>query len=395
MNNYNRRNFFKVTGLAAVPALLPGQSLFANNNNEISSPPAEPVVRFFGDGEIFDGASYWEQLQLAHAKHPIKVDRYGNGGAVEELQNKFAAITGKEKAIFMPTGTMANQLAIAVLSGENTKVFVQDTSHVYRDEADAAQSIFNKRLMSLSKNETWFSADTLKKAITDLDKEEVFKSGVGCVSIENPVRRTDGRMFPLKEIKLISEYCKANKIGLHLDGARLYMASAWSGISIKEYSSYFDTVYISLYKYLGASAGAILCGDKPVIDKMPHLIKIHGGNQFGNWLNAAMALHRLEGMEDRLQQAISRFKEIMNSLNQLPGFKISALDNGTNIYSMQMPAGIVVKKFGETMAQKFFIRMAPPDDKGIWKITVNETLLYRDTAFIVNAFKDSLKIATV
>lgn len=394
MSNYNRRNFFKITGLAAVPALLPGQSLFANNKNEFRLPPAEPIVRFSGDGEIFDGVSYLEQLQLAHAKQPLKVDRYGNGGAVEELQNKFAAITGKEKAIYVPTGTLANQLAIAVLSGENTKVFVQDTSHVYRDEADAAQSIFNKRLMPLAKNETYFTADGLKKAITDLDQEEVFKSGIGCVSIENPVRRTDERMVPLEEIKKISEYCRTNKIGLHLDGARLYMASAWSGISIKEYSSYFDTVYISLYKYLGASAGAILCGDKTIIDKMPHLIKIHGGNQFGNWLNAAMAVHRLEGMEDRLQQAIARFKELMNSINQMPGFKISALDGGTNIYSMQMPAGIVVKKFGETMAQKYFIRMAPPDDKGIWKITVNETLLYRDTSFIVNAFKESVKIAT-
>ena len=393
MSNYNRRNFFKVTGLAAVPALLPGQSLFANNNNELPMPPAEPIVRFSGDGEVFDGAAYWEQLQLAHEKKPIKVDRYGNGGAVEELQNKFAAITGKEKAIYMPTGTLANQLAIAVLSGENTKVFVQDTSHVYRDEADAAQSIFNKRLMPLAKNETWFTADGLKKAIADLDHEEVFKSGLGCVSIENPVRRTDGRMVPLEEIKKISEYCRANKIGLHLDGARLYMASAWSGVSINEYSSYFDTVYISLYKYLGASAGAVLCGDKAVIDKMPHLIKIHGGNQFGNWLNAAMAVHRLEGVEDRLKKAITRFKEIMNSLNQLPGFKISALDNGTNIYAMQLPQGIVVNKFGETMGQKYFIRMSPPDDKGIWKITVNESLLNRDTAFIINAFKESVKIA--
>jgi threonine aldolase len=394
MSNYNRRIFFKISGLAAVPVLLPGQSLFANNKNEFHRPPAEPIVRFSGDGEIFDGAAYLEQLQLAHAKQPLKVDRYGNGGAVEELQNKFAAITGKEKAIYVPTGTLANQLAIAVLSGENTKVFVQDTSHVYRDEADAAQSIFNKRLMPLAKNETYFTADALKKAITELDQEEVFKSGIGCVSIENPVRRTDERMVPLEEIKKISEYCRANKIGLHLDGARLYMASAWSGVSIKEYASYFDTVYISLYKYLGASGGAILCGDKSVIDKMPHLIKIHGGNQFGNWLNAAMAVHRLEGVEERLQQAIVRFKELMNSLNQLPGFKISPLDNGTNIYTMQLPTGIVIKKFGETMAQKYFIRMAPPDDKGIWKITVNETLLYRDTAFIISAFKEAVKVAT-
>src|SRR5678815_5809724 len=91
-------------------------------------------------------------------------------------------------------------------------------------------------------------------------------------------RRTDGRMIPIDEIKKISEYCRSKNIKLHLDGARIYMASAWSGVSINEYSTYFDTVYISLYKYLGASGGAILCGDKALIEKMPHMIKIHGGN---------------------------------------------------------------------------------------------------------------------
>lgn len=393
MSNYNRRNFFKITGLAALPALLPAQSLFANNKKEYQAPSAEPIVRLSGDGEMFDGLAYLEQLQLAYTKQPFKVDRYGNGGAVEELEKKFAAITGKEKAIYVPTGTLANQLAIAVLSGENTKVFVQDTSHIYRDEADAAQSVFNKRLMPLAKNETYFTADALKQAIKDLDHEEVFKSGIGCVSVENPVRRTDGKMVPLEEIKKISEYCKSNSIGLHLDGARLYMASAWSGVSIKEYSSYFDTVYISLYKYLGASAGAILCGDKKVIDKMPHLIKIHGGSQFGNWLNAAMALHRLEGTEERLQLAIKHFKEVMNGINQLPGFKIKEQEGGTNIYFMQLPKGLAIQKFGETLGQKYFIRMIPPNDKGISPVYVNETLLYRDTGYIINAFKESVKVA--
>jgi threonine aldolase len=100
-----------------------------------------------------------------NATAAIERDRYGDGGAVAALEKKFEAITGKEKALLMPTGTMANQLAIAVLSGENTKVFVQDLSHVYRDEADAAQSIFQKRLMPLAKEETCFTAEELKKAV--------------------------------------------------------------------------------------------------------------------------------------------------------------------------------------------------------------------------------------
>jgi threonine aldolase len=394
MSSFNRRNFLKTSGLTLLPGILPALPVFAGETDKHPSPADEVVVKFYGDGETFDGPAYWEQLQQAHNKQPIKVDRYGSGGAVEQLQKRFEAVTGKEKAIYMPSGTMANQLAIAVLSGENTKVFVQDTSHVYRDEADAAQSVFNKRLMPLAKNETWFTLEALKQGIENLDREEVFQSGIGCVSIENPVRRTDERMVPLEEIKKISEYCRSNNIKLHLDGARIYMAAAWSGVSIKEYASYFDTIYISLYKYLGASGGAILCGDKVVINKMPHLIKIHGGNMFGNWLNAAMAVHRLEGMEERLQEAIKRSAEIFESLNKIKGIKINALDGGTNIYNMSLPAGMDVQKLADHLASKYFIRInSRADANGNIKITVNETLLYQDTKYIIDAFEGGIKMA--
>ena len=394
MPAFNRRNFLKASGLTLLPGILPSIPLLANEANKRQSPAGELIVKFYGDGESFDGPAYWEQLQVAHNKQPIKVDRYGSGGAVEELQKKFETITGKEKAIYMPSGTMANQLAIAVLSGENTKVFVQDTSHVYRDEADAAQSVFNKRLMPLAKNETWFTADILKQAIENLGNEEVFKSGIGCVSIENPVRRTDERMVPLEEIKKISAYCRSNNIKLHLDGARIYMAAAWSGIFVKEYASYFDTIYISLYKYLGASGGAILCGDKEVINKMSHLIKIHGGNMYGNWLNAAMALHRLEGIEERLQESIRRSTKIFAALNKIKGIKINALDGGTNIYHMNLDSRIDFQKMAENLASNYFIRIIPRmDETGNLRITVNETLLYQDTNYIINAFKEAIKTA--
>jgi len=385
----NRRNFLKASGLSLLPAVFPAAPILANNVNKKTFAANEPVVKLFGDGEFYDGLPYLEQLQAANSKQQIKVDRCGLGGAVEELEKKFEAITGKEKAIYMPSGTMANQLAIAMLSGENTKVFVQDTSHVYRDEADAAQSIFNKRLMPLAKNQTFFTADELKKAIENLDSEEVFKSGLGCVSIENPVRRTDGRMIPIDEIKKISEYCRSKNIKVHLDGARIYLASAWSGTSIKEYASHFDTVYISLYKYLGASGGAILCGERSLIEKMPHMIKIHGGNMFGNWLNAAMASYKLDSIEERLQEAIKRSKEIFASLNQIQGIKISPLDGGTNIYNMKFPAGIQGQKFGESL-NKYFIGMRSPNENGEAKISVNETLLYREPKYIIDAIKESL-----
>lgn len=385
----NRRTFLKQSGLGLLPAALPFTTAIAAGYKP-GTDNQTPAIKFYGDGEMFEPAEFISELLKANTASAITVDRYGSGGAIEMLEKKFAEITGKEKAIYMPTGTMANQLALAVLSGDKTKIFVQDTSHVYRDEADAAQSVFQKRLMPLAKNETFFSAEQLKTAVESLQQEEVFPSGVGAVSIENPVRRTLGRTVPIEEIEKISNYCRANNIRLHLDGARIYMASAWSGIPIKKYASYFDTVYISLYKYLGAAGGAVLCGDKAIIDKMPHLMKIHGGSVFGSWVNGAMALHRLQGFEERLQQAIKRSKEIFAALNALPGIKISPLDGGTNIYRFEIAGNIDGSKLQERLRTEFNIRIGRASSNNPIQLAVNETLLYKDAAYVVNAFKKAI-----
>jgi len=393
MPTSNRRNFLKESGLILLPALIPGGSLSATQKPGKHYPADDIPVNFYMDGIMYEPEMYIGQLQQANAKNKIEKDRYGSGGAVAELEKHFEEITGKEKSVFMPSGTMANQFAIAVLSAGNTKVFVQDTSHVYRDEADAAQSVFQKRLIPLAKNETYFTAETLKQAVEALKEQEVFNSGIGAVSIENPVRRTDGRMVPVEEIRKISEYCRSKNIRLHLDGARIYMASAWSGISIKEYASYFDTVYISLYKYLGASAGAVLCGDKQVMEKMPHLIKIHGGSMYGNWANAAMALQRLDGIEDRLKDTIKKSGIIFSALNKLPGIKISALDGGTNIYLMSLAKTIDGIKLQQKLANDYGIRIGRVNAKNELYLTVNETLLLKESDFIINSFTNALQAA--
>lgn len=386
MSSINRRNFLRSSGSIAIPAVLPFSGLLANNNQQESDLPAKPLVKFFGDGEMYEPSDYIRVLAEADKTVAIAKDRYGVGGVVEALEKKFAALTGKEKAIFMPSGTMANQLAIAVLSGQKSKVFVQEVSHVYRDEADAGQSVFQKRLVPLAKNETYFTTAQLETAIREMGNEEAFNTGVGAVSIENPVRRTDGGLVPLDEIKKIRAYCQQQKIPMHLDGARLYVASAWSGVSIKAYSSYFDTVYISLYKYLGASGGAILCGDAAVIDQMVHLIKIHGGSMYGNWTNAAMALHRMEGAEERFEAAKLNAEKLFAQLTKTGKFTIQPLPGGTNIYRLTLAKNIDGKNFQTKLNQQFNIRLPRPDANNQSLISINETILYQSVDALADAF---------
>ncbi len=389
MSSFGRRQFLKNGSAVFIPSLLPTGLVFASDENKQQPAPAKPI-KLYGDGEMFEPEDYLQELMQYYTSSKFEKDRYGEGGVVKALEETFAQLTGKEKAIFMPSGTMANQLAIAVLSGTHSKVVVQETSHVYRDEADAAQRVFQKRLLPLAAGETFFTAEQLQSKIESLEQEEAFQTGIGAVSIENPVRRTNGKFVPLDEIKKINAYCKSKNIKLHLDGARIFMASAWTGIPVKEYASYFDTVYISLYKYFGASAGAVLCGSKDLIAPMHDLVKIHGGTQYGNWLNAAMALHRLNGFETRLRNAKEQAAVIFAALNQLPGVEIKPLPGGTNIYSMALAKEIDGTRMHEKLNKIYHIIMPRPNSENKSYLTVNETLLYQSTDYVIRAFKESM-----
>jgi threonine aldolase len=256
-------------------------------------------VNFIYDGLALSPNEYLNKLQEINKSNPIEPDFYGEGGATKLLEEEFAKLTGKEKAIYLPTGTMANQLAIKLLNENNTKVIVPENAHIYRDEADAAQSVHNKRLIPAGQGKAYFDLADLKSTIEYTNNNEVFNSGLGTVVIENPVRRADGAFVPIETIKEISKYCKENNYKIHLDGARIHLASAFNNISLSEYASYFDTVYISLYKYLNATGGAILCGDAKIIDKISHQIKILVGTVFQSWNITSIALHYLNGISER------------------------------------------------------------------------------------------------
>lgn len=377
-----RRAFLKSSTLGLLPLIAPLSALPLNTRRS-----EDKQVNFIVAGELLTPQQYAAKLNDICTSDAIKADTFGEGGCVEALEAKFQAITGMGKAVFMPTGTMANQLAIKVLSGENAKVFVQENSHVFRDEADAAQTVHSKRLIPLGKDKPYFTADELKAAIDYHKQGEYFHSGVGAVSLEVPVRRSDGRMIPITELRKISAFCRENKIPLHLDGARIYMAAAWSGVPVSEYASLADTVYISLYKYFGASSGAVLCGRKEVMDKMPHLMKIYGGSMYRNWTNAAMALHEVDGYMERLVKAKEKGEDLIRMLNRLPQLKVTTQPEGSSIYLMELN-GIDKTAFRKSLSAQGILC-------GLAHLSMNVSILHRGNTELINAFKAAVSSASL
>jgi threonine aldolase len=396
MSSFKRRHFLKLSALSTLPivgsALLP-KDAYASER-KIPSRDSEAVY-FINDGIFYRPEDFINKLQEINAANPIERDSYAEGGDIEKLLKKFIEITGKEAAVYLPTGTLANQLAITTLSGNKTKVFVQETSHVYRDEGDAAQTLFNKRLLPLAEGKPHFSLEELKKAIKYHKEGEAFVGEVGAVSIETPVRRCDNQAFPLEEIKKISIYCKEQGYKMHLDGARLHMATAFTNATVKEYASYFDTVYMCLYKYLGATGGAVLCGDKTVIDQMHHLIKVHGGGIFTNWPSAAIALHHLNTIDDVMEKIKVKWSSLLNQLGSLQYIEFHEIENGTNQFNVLINKAIDPVKLNKRSREEHNIVFGLPREDGFVKIKINPTLLRRGNQQIFESFKEAIAFAKI
>lgn len=386
LSKNNRREFLKKLGLGSLPLFLP----FSSYSNSVVYNGSRKV-NFQNDGVSYSPEEYLNKLIEINSQHKIVPDIYGNGGVTEELERKYIEISGKEKAIYLPTGTMANQIAIKLLNGDNTKVIVPENSHIYRDEADAAQSVHAKRLVPVRNGEAYFRVNELDSTIRELNSNEVFKSGIGTVVIENPVRRADGTAIPIENINEIAQYCREKGYKMHLDAARIHFAEAYHGTSIKEYAKPFDTVYFSLYKYLNASGGAILCGDADMIDRVAHQIKIHGGTIYQNWNNTAMALDSLEGIQGRFKEMTKRGQELISELRAIQEMEIKSIPKGTNIYKMYLSPQINAKRFGEYLENNHKIAIRPPNSEGEIRFSVNESILFQPVDKIVLAFTDALK----
>src|SRR6266852_3193535 len=165
------------------------------------------TVRLSGDGLGLNPAQYAALLNRLVDEHGITPDSYSLGGVVEQLEEQVARILGKERAIFMPTGTLANHMAVRALAGGSSRVIVQEESHFYQDEGDCAQTLSALTLSALTliplaPGRATFSADDVQRVI-DQTKAGRVVSRVSVISIESPVRRKQGEQFDPVELKKI------------------------------------------------------------------------------------------------------------------------------------------------------------------------------------------------
>ncbi len=321
--------FLKRRHFLAAPAVacLAGESL--------SAAAADSRVYAFGDGIPLSPAEYAGLLKTIADKEPFEADDYSRGGVVEKLEARMASLLGKEAAVWLPTGTLANHLAVRLLAGDRRRVIVQAESHLYNDSGDCAQTVSGLHLIPLAMGKAAFSLGDVERASSDAQLGRV-ATPIGAIQIETPVRRKQGETFDFREMQRISAWAKERRIGLHLDGARLLIESAYTGRAVKEYTSLFDTAYVSLYKYLNAGAGAILAGPKALLSDLYQTRRMFGGGLPHVWPYAAVALHYLADFETTFRKARQTAEAVIATLATDSNFTVERIPNGTNIFRMRV-----------------------------------------------------------
>jgi threonine aldolase len=312
-------------------------------------------------------------------------DSYLAGGAVAELEAKFSALLGKEDTVFLPTGTLANHIALRLLCGDARHALVQQESHVYRDEANSVTTLSGINLVPLAPGR---AAPTLAEVAEAVERAEVgpYPLKVGAISLESPVRRAQGACLPPELVAEIARFARGKGIALHLDGARLLLMAGMEGFAVKPYCEPFDTVYVSLYKYLGAPFGGVLSGPKPLMAKARGLRHLFGGALYRGWEAALPALAALEGAEQRFAAVRAAGDRLLAALDATPGFRVRRIPQGSNIAVLevapQRAAGLE-----ERLAQAQ-VRIRPVRNNQV-EIYFNETLLRRDAAEVAAAFRSA------
>jgi threonine aldolase len=255
-------------------------------------------------------------------------DVYGEDPTVNKLQERVAELLGKEDALFVPSGTMSNQIAIKVSTVPGQEVICEESCHIYNYEAGAPAFLSSVQMQSIKGNYGVIDVEDIEEAIRP---DNIHTPQTGLIVIENTHNRAGGTVYPIDVIKETYNLAASRGIPMHLDGARLWNASIATEIPLKEYSKYFNSVSVCFSKGLGAPIGSVLAGSEDFIKKARKYRKIFGGGMRQVGILAAPCLYALDNNIERLSEDHKNARILADGLKNIPGIYIDMNQVQTNM----------------------------------------------------------------
>jgi threonine aldolase len=274
-------------------------------------------------------------------------DVFREDPTVNQLEARLAKMFGKPKALFFPSGTMANQTAIKLHTQPSEQVICDKYAHIYNYESGGASFNSGVSCKLIDGHRGMFTAEQVVEAINPSD---YYYSQTSLVEVENTTNKGGGACWDFEEIKKIRTICDEYDFGFHLDGARLWNALVAKNETTEQYGI-FDTISVCLSKGLGCPVGSVLVGDEAIMEKAIRYRKVFGGNMRQAGFLAAAGLFALDNNLNRLKYDHQKAKEIGQVLQKLAFIKkVEPIE--TNIIIFELNKDVDEKKFLQTLKDK-------------------------------------------
>lgn len=260
-----------------------------------------------------------EGMRRAMAMAPVGDDVYREDPTINRLQETVAEMLGKEAALFVPSGTMSNQICLRTLTRPGDEVIVHEDAHVLHYEGGSAAALSGLQLRPLPGAGGVLAAVDVERAIRPAS--EHFPR-TGAVEMENTHNRCGGTIWPLEQMEAVAGVAWARGIGIHLDGARLWNAHKATGVSLRDYAATADSVSVCFSKGLGAPVGSALAGSREFVEEARNNRKRYGGAMRQAGIIAAGALYALGNNFDRLVEDHENAAVLAGYLREVPGVEL-------------------------------------------------------------------------
>lgn len=326
-----------------------------------------------------------EEMREAMFKAEVGDDVYGDDPTVKKLEEYAAQLVGKEAALFVPSGTFGNQLALFTHCKRGDEVLLGDDCHIVQHEVGGASVIAGVQLRTLNSHQGVLDPKEVEAKIRK--DEDIHYPDTGLICLENA--HSNGRVIPLENMKEVREIAQKYNIPVHLDGARLFNAATYLNVAPKEITRYVDSVMFCLSKGLCAPVGSILAGEKAWIDRARKGRKLLGGGLRQSGFLAAAGLVALEKMLHRLKEDHENALLLGKELAKIPGIDVFQEDIHLNMVFFDMTAaGYNTDELVAKMLEKG-IKINPAEG-GIMRFVTNYWINKEDVTYVVNAMKEIL-----
>jgi threonine aldolase len=276
-------------------------------------------------------------------------DVFGEEPTVIALERKAAKLFGKEAAVFCPSGTMTNQIAIKVHTAPGDELLCDATAHIYNYEGGGISFNSGVQAKLLAGERGRISAQQVQESINPSVDWLTFTS---LVCIENTANRAGGSYYSLQQMQELSAVCKKNKLKYHLDGARIFNAIVEAGYSASEVGICFDSISVCMSKGLGAPVGSLLLGDAEFIRKARRVRKVFGGGMRQAGYIAAAGIYALDNNIERLKEDHKRAKQLAATMSGL-----SYIDN-----VLPVDTNIIIFNLTDKMDPEAFVKKLAAND---------------------------------